>query len=567
MGVSFCSEPVIIDTETEMAEFTNTPRLALIQAYWGGDSVYIIPRKHLPAFMEQCRNARLVFHNAPFDVDVLCRELNNVNYFHPWIDASKIKDTQIMWKLVHLATNGYVPRRSSLKYLAEHLFQIELEKDGEVRHNFGQFLETDETQIPQEFINYACKDVLLTYKLYKYLDMQTGTLGDRRELSQPIQVAGAIALNRIYKRGIGFDLDAKENYIQKSGKQLEKLADKLSVYGWARGIPGSKEAYERAIQWLGINLPKTESGDISSKEEDLLKYKEKHEFIRSYLDFHALEKTRSFVANISARRVHPRYNLLMNTGRTSCTGSKEGACNIQQLPREGKIRGMFVPKEGHSFIITDYSAIELSALAQVTYRQFGESKMRDLINSGRDLHKYAASQIYKIPEHEVDKSQRLLAKILNFGLGANMSHNTFVEYAKGYGVKLTSDEAYKLKNAWVKIFPEMKKYWDLGGEFGTKYTHTTLTGRVRADCTYTAYLNTGFQGLAADGIKIAMYYLDFQGVDVVAMIHDELVSEVPNSLVDKYVAIQENIMIKGMRQVIPDVEVKVETQIAKQYCK
>lgn len=565
-NVPYKSE-VVIDTETTFVDGPHTPKLVLFQAYFDGDTAYYVKKCDLPAFFDKYKRATLIFHNASFDVEVLCSYFKDRNFFFEYFDQGRIKDTRILWQLYHLAVEGYVPHRSSLAFLMETIFQIELEKNADVRHTFDQFLSVNEDDIAKEHMEYALKDVIATHMLYKKLSLYVGEIGNAQQLSHDIQVAGHLALDRIYKRGIGFDLNRANEFKQKLEKRIDKIGDKLAIYGWVRGIPGSKEAYSRNIERLGICLPKTENGDVSSKEEDLLPYKEKHEFIRSYLDYHSLEKTKSFIDNIKTPRVHPRYQLLKNTGRTSCTGSKHGACNIQQLPRDGEIRSLFVPKEGHSFIITDYTAIELSALAQVTYSQFKESRMRDLINEGRDLHKYAASQIYKIDEKDVDKSQRLLAKILNFGLGANMSHKTFVDYAKGFGVDLSEDEALDLKTKWTRIFPEMKKYWDIGGEFGSTFTHSTLTGRIRAKASYTAYLNTGFQGLAADGAKIALFYLDKEGVDTVAFVHDEIVSEVPNENIDHCLEIQETIMVKGMRQVIPDVEVRVESQVANHYCK
>jgi DNA polymerase I-like protein with 3'-5' exonuclease and polymerase domains len=560
-------EEIVVDTETTMVPFTETPELVTLQAYAGGDTAYFVRKEDIQQFLDAVKNRTLVFHNAPFDIDVIEKAIGRHNYLLPWIDVSQIKDTQIMWKLIHLAVEGYVPRRSALKFLMQHIFNIELEKEGDVRCNFEQFLGKPLEDIPMEFAEYAIKDVLATWKLFKRLKIEIGTIGNSQELSLPIQVAGSLALNRIYKRGIGFDLHKAEEMLSRTEKRLGKIGDKLRVFGWARGIPGSNEAYERIIKWLGIDLPKTDSGAVSSKEEDLLPFKEEHEFIKGYLDYHALEKTRSFISNIKTERVHPRYNVLMNTGRTSCTGSKEGACNIQQLPRDGEIRSMFVPKKDHSFIITDYTAIELSALAQVTYSMFGQSKMRELINQGRDLHKYAASQIYNIEEKDVTKEQRLLAKILNFGLGANMSHKTFVDYAKQFGVFLSEEEALNLKTQWANIFPEMKRYWDVKIPFGGNIDHATLTGRVRASCTYTAYLNTGFQGLAADGAKLALFYLEKAGINTVAFVHDEVVSEVPDNQIDELLNQQEEIMIKAMRQVIPDVEVRVESEVSKHYKK
>jgi hypothetical protein len=56
---------------------------------------------------------------------------------------------------------------------------------------------------------------------------------------------------------------------------------------------------------------------------------------------------------------------------------------------------------------------------------------------------------------------------------------------------------------------------------------TTLTGRVRGRVGFTQARNTPFQGLAADGAKLALWQLIRDGYRVVAFIHDEFVVELP----------------------------------------
>ena len=61
---------------------------------------------------------------------------------------------------------------------------------------------------------------------------------------------------------------------------------------------------------------------------------------------------------------------------------------------------------------------------------------------------------------------------------------------------------------------------------------TTLTGRVRGRVGFTQARNTPFQGLAADGAKLALWALIRAGYRVVAFIHDEIIVELPEEGVD-----------------------------------
>jgi hypothetical protein len=55
----------------------------------------------------------------------------------------------------------------------------------------------------------------------------------------------------------------------------------------------------------------------------------------------------------------------------------------------------------------------------------------------------------------------------------------------------------------------------------------TLTGRVRAGVGYTQCRNTPFQGLAADGAKLAVWRLVREGYLVSGFVHDEVLVELP----------------------------------------
>jgi len=308
---------------------------------------------------------------------------------------------------------------------------------------------------------------------------------------------------------------------------------------------------------IGIagDLPLTDTG-ISSKAEDLENFRQ-HPFIDSYLKYHEMEKACSFVKNIESDRVHPRYNLLVNTGRTSCSKP-----NFQQLPRVGGIREMFLASPGTKLAIVDYAAIELSTLAQILLDMFGESVMADQINEGVDLHKYYASIMRSCSISEVTKQWRQEAKAANFGFPGGLGVETFIQFSKSYGLDLGMSDAYAMKDAYFNTFPEMRPY--LNGEVGFVYTRT---GRLRANTTYCAEKNSPFQGLAADGAKLALYELDKKGFKVVGFVHDEIICEVPNDRAERDLAIMEKIMIDQMKSVVPNVRISVEGQLQDKYCK
>jgi hypothetical protein len=96
----------------------------------------------------------------------------------------------------------------------------------------------------------------------------------------------------------------------------------------------------------------------------------------------------------------------------------------------------------------------------------------------------------------------------------------------------------------------------------------TLTGRLRANASYCARHNTVFQGLAADGAKLALWDLWRAGYRIVNFIHDEVLVEVPaTSDLTGHAQNIARLMIKGMQQVVPDVRVDVKFAAADRWHK
>jgi len=75
------------------------------------------------------------------------------------------------------------------------------------------------------------------------------------------------------------------------------------------------------------------------------------------------------------------YNVLVATGRTSAFKP-----NMQNPPRRGSYRELWVPRPGKVFCAADYGQEELRTLAQVHYWKFGKSRMRDAFLEDKDPH-------------------------------------------------------------------------------------------------------------------------------------------------------------------------------------
>jgi hypothetical protein len=104
-------------------------------------------------------------------------------------------------------------------------------------------------------------------------------------------------------------------------------------------------------------------------------------------------------------------------------------------------------------------------------------------------------------------------------------------------------------------------------EFGRSGVFT-YTGRLRANATFAARHNTLFQGLAADGAKLALWSLWRAGYRLVNFIHDEIMVEVPeHTNLALHAEIVRHLMIQAMQLVVPDVQIDVQYTVSDVWAK
>jgi DNA polymerase I-like protein with 3'-5' exonuclease and polymerase domains len=128
--------------------------------------------------------------------------------------------------------------------------------------------------------------------------------------------------------------------------------------------------------------------------------------------------------------------------------------------------------------------------------------------------------------------------------------------------KLCGNDAlhpYLLNRDTSETSPLRKLMWD---------NVTTLTGRMRGGVPFTAARNSPFQGLAADGAKLAMWNLIKAGYRVVAFVHDEFVIELNKiDYVDQAVEEIPQICSESMQPFVPGIPVSCEFALTRCWSK
>ncbi|MBQ3426614.1 MAG: DNA polymerase [Clostridia bacterium] len=121
------------------------------------------------------------------------------------------------------------------------------------------------------------------------------------------------------------------------------------------------------------------------------------------------------------------------------------------------IRTVLIPKEGHRFIVADFSAIEARVLSWLA----GEQWRIDTFRDGGDIYCASASQMFKVPveKHGVNGHLRQKGKISELACGYGGS----VGALKSMGaieMGVPEDELQGLINDWRNANPNIVRLWD-----------------------------------------------------------------------------------------------------------
>jgi len=251
-------------------------------------------------------------------------------------------------------------------------------------------------------------------------------------------------------------------------------------------------------------------------------------------------------------RIHARIAMATSTGRLSCCNP-----NLQSIPRGPQIRSCFAAPPGQSFVVADYSQLELRVFAHMT----NEDGMIDTLHQGGDLHSETAVQLFPKVTAAIDKgevvlshneeskakglktvkdafgSERTAAKVINFGVLYGQGPG-----ALGENLGISKDEAKALLLNWSKKRPRAQKWiegvqkvakkekevYSLLGRRRTLPFATHKSGAV-ASRTLRASVNFMIQGSAADLAIASMLKMDVDprlnelGYKLVLQVHDEFV--------------------------------------------
>lgn len=210
-------------------------------------------------------------------------------------------------------------------------------------------------------------------------------------------------------------------------------------------------------------------------------------------------------------------------------------------------------------LVADYSQIQLRIAALLSK----DKNMLGVFNKGIDLHKQTAAAILAIPATNITKEQRQMGKAVSFGLLFGQGARGLARYAKSaYGIDMTESEASEARSIFFKTYPELAKWQKRTGRHAQNQRRVeTPGGRVRdfnrekAEYKYTEALNTPIQGAEAEVLMNTLGLLPSrigrQKIQLVNIIHDELVFEIEKNRTEIAKEIIEQTMVDGFLRSFP----------------
>ena len=469
------------------------------------------------------------FNGLSYDASIAAYILNPTN--------NKLKLDDLAEQYLEIDINEILGNSSEPKGQQINLFdamQTIEESDEKLKEENAKKLESE-------------KYALYSYIIYKLQEITMKKLEEINavELFNKIDMPTVTVLANMQWNGMYAD----EEELNKFGNQLkEQLEIKTKMIyemaGEEFNINSTKQLGEILFEKMKLPVVKKTKSGYSTDVDVLEKLKSEDPIISEILDYRQLMKLNSTYVeglkpyiNPKTKRIHSFFHQTITaTGRISSTEP-----NLQNIPTRfelGKrVRKVFKPQEGCVYIDADYSQIELRVLASISE----DSHMIEAFKEGQDIHKQAASKVFKTPIDEVTKEQRSNAKAVNFGIVYGIS-----DFGLGEQLGIGRKQAKKYIDEYLTQYSGINQFMDnIKEEAKEKGYVKTLFNRRRyipelksnnymvRQFGARAAMNTPIQGTAADIMKIAMLKV-FKEIEkrglkskIVLQVHDEMMLEVP----------------------------------------
>ena len=517
------STVVALDTETELFDEKRgiTPRnakmIGLALSYDGEERTsYTTDASAWPLLLPE-PDQTVVFHNAKFDLGVLKRT--------GLPTPEKWEDTLIAAHLLN-ETGEH-----GLKPLVKKHLGID---------NPVTFEDADRDRLlnPEIFEEYARNDARYTFQLWPKFKIHL----ERQGLTAVYELEKAVLPVVMEMEDAGMKLDLAQMGEMRRTVQTEADGIESEIYehaGCQFDLHSPQKVGAILFDKLGVPSNKeTKGGQRSVDKEALEDVRGYHPVVDAILRYREIDKLASTFLSVlptfadDAGRIHPEFKQLGATsGRFSCANP-----NVQQIPSRSdlgkKLRRMFVADEGNALVVADWSQMELRILAQYSKDPLLLSAYQS--GTDADLHTLTASRMFGKADADVSKSERAIAKMINFGIAYGITAVGLFNRLKPQGVDVTLEQCEQFIADYFRAYSGVRKFLDkvepvlrergyVKNWFGRRRRVPGRTARQIRQAQ-----NFIIQSTAADMAKTTMVRLHAalpEGARLIAMVHDEFICE------------------------------------------
>lgn len=325
---------------------------------------------------------------------------------------------------------------------------------------------------------------------------------------------------QINDRGIEIDIDFAKQACKLDGLNSEKLTQKMKEITNLDN-PNSPTQLKK---WLGIQMQQEvkslakgeiptlieKAGEGAASDVLRLRARASKTSIKKYVSmqlcvcedvrahglfqFYGASRTGRWAGRLIQMQNLPKNHI----AELEYTREEFKRCNYEQLSENHTdissklsqlIRTAFVAKEGHTFVVSDYSSIEARVIAWLA----GEQWRLDVFNSHGKIYEASASQMFGVPIEKIDKTTekgsalRSKGKVAELALGYQGSVGALKEMG-GESMGLSDTEMANIVEKWRLKSPQIVKLWKSVEAYAIR-----AISRPNTKYTLTAFKNLEFQ--------------------------------------------------------------------------
>jgi DNA polymerase I len=291
-----------------------------------------------------------------------------------------------------------------------------------------------------------------------------------------------------------------------------------------------------AVEALGLEVPRRWDYKTKSEKKTLNKnylYQLDHPIAEGPREYQAIANfpstyARALRERFSEGRMYADWKQLeARTGRMSC-------CNppMHNIPKKTKLREAIVAPEGYRIVTLDFSQIEPRILAAISR----DTALLKAFREGLDIYRFVTERVTGTPMDQVRDGLRAVFKTIVLGMIYGMGPVSLtLRIRRDIDPKMPTSKIEEYYYGFFDAFGEAKAWRQgLEDEFdnGSRETRTII-GRRRLDVVNKRQRwNAPIQGSATDAFRAAAVTLlerreEVGGFRIIALIHDEVVLEVP----------------------------------------